>query len=172
MRAKGRPAPPDERVTAAILATTEPDDDGCLISNLSPSRPRPFVYFERTSVSAIRIVAATALGRVIAANEEVHHRCGKRRCVRASCLQPLTVEEHSMLHAAELLNRGCVRHERPWDRLNGRGHGECILCDRETGARYRKKRGPRVLTAEQKARKNEWARANYRSRKRSERADE
>lgn len=159
MRGKGRTVPPEPRLAEAIQTGATPDADGCLISPLSPSRPRPFVYYQRTSVSAIRVVAAAHLGRVIGEREEVHHRCGKRRCVRGGCLEPMSVEDHSRLHAEQLLARGCVKHSRPWDRLNARGHGECILCGREKDTRWRAK-GTRVFTEEQKrerARRNrEW----------------
>jgi hypothetical protein len=169
-----KPTAPNSDAVARILASTTPDADGCLISALTPNDPRPFVWSHGRTVSAIRVMVATNLGRTITPAEEVHHRCGKFRCVRAACLVPMLAADHIELHRIKSLERGCVRHGIPWDRINARGHGECRACTRESHRRTYAKHGRAKLSPEQLAKQRAWHKARYASdpefrRKRAER---
>jgi hypothetical protein len=156
-----KPTVPNPNAVARILASAAPGAAGCLISSLTVNDPRPFVWSHGRSVSAIRVIAATALGRTITPDEEVHHRCGKYRCVRAECLEPMAAADHIELHRLRSLERGCVRHGIPWDRINARGHGECRACTRESHRRTYAKHGRAKLTPEQLAKQRAANNARY-----------
>jgi hypothetical protein len=156
-----KPTAPNPDAVARILASATPDADGCLISSLTANDPRPFVWSHGRTVSAIRVIAATALGRTITPAEEVHHRCGKYRCVRTECLEPTVAADHVELHRLRSLERGCVRHGTPWDRINARGHGECRACTRESHRRTYAKQGRAKLTPEQLAKQRAANNARY-----------
>lgn len=147
-------------VAARVKARSKPGTNGCLISTLAPSKPRPWVWLpEGRQVSAIRVVAAVKLGRPIEPNEDVHHTCHKPRCVEETHLLVMLLDDHSSEHAEQLTQDRCTVHDRPYDRRDSRGWGVCLACGREGTARYKEANSDKVKAYERpeksKARKRE-----------------
>ena len=69
-------------VAQRILRGANRDQNGCLVSPLTPSQKRPCVSVGGADVKASRVVMATHIGRQIEADEDVHHaKCRNGRCV-------------------------------------------------------------------------------------------
>jgi hypothetical protein len=160
------PVLPD--VAARILRTARRDENGCLISLLTPSQKRPNVKIAGAQVRVTRVVMAVHLGRAIEPWEDVHHeKCRTGRCVEADHLNVITAADHRAHHAEERRQALCPRHGTPYDYLNVNGWNRCRKCEAEASARYRqrhpnKRRPP--LTEAQRPRRNERSRDRRKAR--------
>ncbi|MFE9319249.1 hypothetical protein ACFYNV_29820 [Streptomyces albidoflavus] len=126
-------------VAARLVAAAKVMPNGCRLTALTPSKDRPWVWINdgrERQVSAIRVVSATALGRPIEPEEDVHHTCETPRCVEENHLVVLPVQEHSDHHAESLEQATCSVHRRPYDRRDSRGWGVCVECQREATRRW------------------------------------
>ena len=83
---------------------------------------------------AARVVKATAIGRPIEADEDIHHECPVARCVKPDHLVVHSAVDHQAHHAAELRQECCSVHNRPYDRRDAKGRAICLLCRREARA--------------------------------------
>ena len=65
----------------------------------------------------------------VLSGQEVHHRCGNRRCVNPEHLELLPVAEHRKAHAGL---RGTCAHDHPWTLENtyirSNGQRQCRAC--------------------------------------------
>jgi hypothetical protein len=112
----------------------------------------------RSDVKASRVVMAVAIGRPIEADEDVHQaKCRSVRCVEPTHLVVIPTADHSAHHAQERRLERCPRHGTPYARRDRWRH-HCRQCDAEAGARYRRRHPRRILTEEQRLRRNERAR--------------
>lgn len=137
-------------VAARIKAQATRQQDGCLMSGLTPSKHRPWAYLpDDRQVSAIRVVAAVALGRPIEPEEDVHHTCHKPRCVEETHLRVMLLEDHNGEHSEEIRQDRCTVHDRPYDRRDSRGWGICNECAREKTRRYKERNPDKVRAYEQ-----------------------
>lgn len=117
-------------------------DDGCLISHLTPSKDRPWVWLQALgkSVAAARVVAADSVGRPIETTEEVHHECEVRRCVRPDHLAIELETDHRAHHAEKTRQEACSVHGTPYPKRDARGWGQCPACIRAASAAYRERK--------------------------------
>lgn len=119
-------------VAARILRGARRDENGCLVSPLTPSQRRPSVSVGGAEVKAARVVMAAHIGRLIEADEDVHHvKCRNGRCVEPAHLVVIPTADHRAHHAQERRLELCSRHGTPYDRRDRWGRPRCRKCQAE-----------------------------------------
>jgi hypothetical protein len=165
------PVPVLPDVAARIRRTARRDENGCLISALTPSQRRPSIRVGGGDVKASRVVMAAHIGRPIEAHEDVHHsECRNGRCVEPTHLVVIPTADHRAHHGAERRLEICPRHNIPYGRRSADGRPACLPCQTQASARWRRRhpdyRRP-ALTEEQRLRRNEQALRRYHEKRRA-----
>jgi len=133
------PTPVQSAAARRILAGAQRMAGGCLVSPLTPSKRRPHVTIQGRQLMAARVVKAAALGHLLEADEDCHHRCENRRCVDPDHLFVCSAAEHRAHHAAMKRQTACSRCATPYHHRDARSWAVCLPCRAEAEARRRRR---------------------------------
>lgn len=147
------PIPP-ERIARYLARTVATEDGGCLIwQGWINKRGYPEVVVNYRKTILHRLVYEAVVGP-IPAGVDLHHRCGRRSCISADHVEPVTHDDHARLHSSHL---AAFNEERRAATVCSRGHdlsGEnvyiapdgrrrCRSCRRDARRRHDRNRTPR-----------------------------